>query len=78
VVKIMNENKGTKKSNLLTEIEVADILRITPQTLRVRRMKKQPPRFLKIGRRVFYEEQDIMDFKESCYREPITDNNKEK
>ena len=69
----MDELKETKKSNLLTEIEVSDILRVTPQTLRVRRMKKQPPRFLKIGKRVFYEERDIIDFKESCYREPLTE-----
>jgi hypothetical protein len=66
----MNDDKEKKQNKMLTDKEAAEFLRVTPQTLRVRRMKKQPPRFLKIGKRVFYEEKDILDFKESCYREP--------
>ena len=66
-----------EENKMLTDKEAAELLRVTPQTLRVRRMKKQPPRFLKIGKRVFYEEKDILDFKKSCYREPLTTEKKE-
>ena len=67
----MNLNEMVHKNKILNDVEVAKMLRLNPQTLRVRRMKKQPPRFLRIGGKIFYKEEDVINFMDSCYEEPL-------
>ena len=58
-----------KLPRLLTPEEVSrDILRgrITVKTLAMRRWKRQEPRFVKLGGRVFYDYNDIMEWLEKC------------
>lgn len=46
-------------SELLTAAETTDLLRLKPQTLAVWRVERRGPRWLKIGRRVYYRSADI-------------------
>jgi hypothetical protein len=50
---------------LLTEHEVAKILRLSVATIRRRRLLKQPPTWIKIGASVRYTPQSISAFLES-------------
>lgn len=54
-------------SNLISEKETAERLRIAVATLRVwRSTKRYPLRYLKIGRCVRYRPEDVERFMESC------------
>jgi predicted DNA-binding transcriptional regulator AlpA len=50
---------------LLTEREVAKILRVSVATIRRRRLLNQPPTWIKIGASVRYSHQSISAFLES-------------
>jgi predicted DNA-binding transcriptional regulator AlpA len=48
--------------DLLTEIELSPLLRIKVKTLQQWRQLKRGPRFVRIGRRVFYQRSEIERF----------------
>lgn len=54
---------------LLTEDQTSQATSLKPSTLRKRRQAGLPPRFLKIGRKVLYDQQDVEAFLDSCIRE---------
>lgn len=54
---------------LLTEEQTAEATSLKPSTLRKRRQIGMPPRFLKIGSKVLYDQQDVEAFLDSCVRE---------
>ena len=47
---------------LLTEAEAGKILGWSTATLQNRRWKRQPPRFIKIGRSIRYRSEDLQAF----------------
>ena len=47
---------------LLNEKEASLVVKLTPNTLKQRRSLKKPPRYYKIGSKVFYKEQDLNNF----------------
>jgi hypothetical protein len=58
------------KSKLYTEPESSDILRLRPNNLRKRRMKKLPPTYLKLGGAIRYRGSDLIAFIEQNVRQP--------
>lgn len=58
------------EDDLIDESEAARILRQEPRTLTVWRCTGKGPRFLKIGRRVFYRPQWINEFLTACEVDP--------
>lgn len=58
----------TPQKKLLTEGEVSEMLGLNVTTLQGWRHKGIPPRFLKVGRKVFYDAHDIQDYLASCAR----------
>lgn len=66
----MEENKE-KQRVLLNENDAGKMLGLKVTTLRKRRWAKMPPRFLKIGSKVYYVKQDLEDYLDSCIRNPI-------
>jgi excisionase family DNA binding protein len=57
-------------SNLINEIEVANLLGVSPQILRRDRWLRQGLRFVKIGRLVRYDRADVEVFVEKHRVEP--------
>lgn len=55
---------------LLDEQQVSKVLRLKVNTLRKRRCRGLPPRFLKVGGKVFYDQADLETYLTSCVREP--------
>jgi predicted DNA-binding transcriptional regulator AlpA len=51
---------------LIPEPEAARILGLSVHTLRGRRAKCQPPRYLKLGKSVRYRLSDLQEFMDSC------------
>jgi hypothetical protein len=51
---------------LLTERDVARLLRVSVATIRRRRLLHQPPTWKKVGAAVRYEMRSVSDFLESC------------
>lgn len=51
-----------EQDSLLTEKEAAEILGVTQRFMANRRYRKQPPRFVRIGRLVRYSRQAIVEF----------------
>lgn len=58
---LLNEHSASK----LTGFKVA--------TLRKRRWQGLPPRFLKVGSKVFYDRNDLQDFLTNCLRFSTSD-----
>jgi predicted DNA-binding transcriptional regulator AlpA len=58
-------NKHTSIEDLLTEHEVAELLRVSVATIRRRRLLRQPPEWLKIGASVRYTRASIGRFIDS-------------
>ncbi len=57
--------------NLLTETQAAELAQVSIKTLQMRRWKKQPPAFVKLGGRlVRYEKQALDAWIASCRVEP--------
>lgn len=47
---------------LLTEEELAQILHLSPNTLQVWRVEGKGPKFVKLGKGVFYRDADVFDW----------------
>jgi hypothetical protein len=58
---------------LFNEHSASEITGFKVTTLRKRRWQGLPPRFLKVGSKVFYDSQDIQDFLEDCIRSSTSD-----
>lgn len=54
---------------LLNEQQASELIGFKVATLRKRRWQGLPPRFLKVGRKVFYHSCELNDFLNSCIRE---------
>jgi excisionase family DNA binding protein len=51
--------------DLMTTAEVAELTRVSPETLRYYRWRKEGPRSFKLGRKVLYERRDVLAWIES-------------
>lgn len=60
-------------SGLLNTGEAAMFLRLRPQTLESWRVQGRPPKFLKIGRLVYYEVAELERFIDQCQRHSTSD-----
>ena len=58
----------TQKKVLMNETKASEIVGFTTATLRKRRWQGLPPRFLKVGSKVYYDLDDLQNFLESCVR----------
>lgn len=63
----------TPSKTLLTETKASEVVGFTTATLRKRRWQGLPPRFLKVGSKVYYDKNDLQDFLESCIRTSTSD-----
>lgn len=54
-----DSSSSQEKEKLWTEQEAADYLNLSVQTMRHRRVQKQPPTYLKLGRTVRYRKSDL-------------------
>lgn len=61
----------TSLSKFLTEKQAATLLGVSLSTLQQRRFKGQQPSYLKIGKSVRYDLEDILAFAESCRVNPV-------
>ncbi len=52
----------------LTTEEAARILRLAPQTLALFRSRGEGPKYAKLGRRIVYDEVDLLAWTEACKR----------
>ena len=59
-------NLTNRPSGLLTEHEVAQLLRVSVATIRRRRLLNQPPIAMKIGAAVRYKASNIEAFLDEC------------
>ena len=63
--------------DLITPEEAAELLRITPATLQMRRHQNRPPRYYKLGpgksSHVRYSRKDVIDYLKGCLKEPSAD-----
>lgn len=62
----------TPPSKFLTEKQAATLLGLSLSTLQQRRFKGQQPPYIKIGKSVRYDVEDILAFAESCRVNPTT------
>jgi len=53
---------------LLNEFQASEATGFKVATLRKRRWAGKPPQFLKVGRKVFYDDHKIKEFMASCVR----------
>jgi len=58
-------NANTQLETLLTEHQVAELLKVSVATIRRRRLLRQPPDFVKIGASVRYRREAIQRLIES-------------
>lgn len=58
---------------LLNEHSASEIIGFKVATLRKRRWQGLPPRFLKVGSKVFYDNDDLQAFLEDCVRLSTSD-----
>ncbi len=58
---------------LLDERQVSDAIRLKVATLRKRRWLGLAPRFLKVGSKVFYDQNDVQDYLNTCVRQSTSD-----
>lgn len=61
------------KKIILTESQASQVTGFKIATLRKRRWQGLPPRFMKVGSKVFYAEHDLEVFLESCVRTSTSD-----
>jgi len=54
-----------KKKVLINEHEAADMIGLKVGTMRIRRIRKQPPVYFKIGKRVMYDVEELQAYIES-------------
>ena len=67
-----NGNASTQLQELLTEHEVARLLRGLVATLRRRRLLRQPPYPVRIGASVRYTQESIAAFVDDCQNRGVT------
>ena len=60
-------------SELLLTDEAAQVLRVTPATLKLWRLRGAGPRFIKMGRRVAYRLTDLERYMTTCERSSTSD-----
>lgn len=60
-------------SILLNEQTASEMIGLKVATLRKRRWQGLPPKFLKVGSKVFYKQEDLQKFLESCERSSTSD-----
>ncbi len=58
---------------LLNEYQASEITGLKPATLRKRRWQGVPPYFLKVGSRVFYDQDYLEQFLDGCVRTSTSD-----
>ena len=63
----------TQPKTLLNETKASEVIGFTTATLRKRRWQGLPPRFLKVGSKVYYDRDDLQTFLESCIRTSTSD-----
>lgn len=61
---------------LLNDKEAAKAVGLKTTTLKGRRQLGLPPRFLKVGSKVYYDKKDIDAFLDSCIRESTSQSQK--
>lgn len=62
---------------LLTEQAASEVVGFKVATLRKRRWQGLPPRFLKVGSKVFYDRQDLQEFLNACIQYSTSETSKE-
>jgi hypothetical protein len=64
----MKVNKKVERDQLqlLTDVEVADLLKWSPQTLRKARQLQRGPKFIRLGRNVRYRATDLAAYLDRC------------
>lgn len=69
------KNKSSARADrvLLNEYQASERLGLAVATLRKNRWAGNPPRFLKVGRKILYDAQDIADYLNSCFRNSTSD-----
>lgn len=58
---------------LINEQKASESIGLKVKTLRKRRWQGLPPRFLKVGSKVFYDQNDLQSYLESCICESTSD-----
>ena len=58
---------------LLNEQAASEVIGFAVKTLRKRRWQGLPPRFLKVGSKVFYSKEDLQEFLDNCVRSSTSD-----
>lgn len=66
------ELQGNMSKALLNEHQASDILGLKVSTLRIRRFKKMPPTYLKIGSKVYYYKKDLDNYLKSCVQKVVS------
>ena len=61
-------------TQLLNEIEVAELLSVSRKTLQAWRWRRTGPSFLKLGGAIRYRLEDIQAYMESCLQSTADDN----
>ena len=61
---------------LLNERQASQVIGLKVCTLNKRRQLGLPPRFLKVGRKVLYDNSDLETFLDCCVRESTSKQNK--
>ena len=62
-----------RPNDLLTTEEAAEYLHLSPRTLERYRVTGEGPKYLKVGRRVFYRRGDLDRWLDSCIRRSTSD-----
>ena len=58
---------------LLNEQTASKVTGFAVATLRKRRWQGLPPKFLKVGSKVFYKQEDLQEFLNNCVRSSTSD-----
>lgn len=75
----MIERKPMLPKILLNEHGASEMVGFAVSTLRKRRWQGLPPRYLKVGSKVFYDREELQSFLEDCVRSSTRDEgNKDK
>lgn len=59
---MQNESQSNGMDNMLDQIDVAAVLKVSPKTLEYWRCKGIGPRFIKVGKLARYLESDVRKF----------------
>ncbi len=63
----------TSTLTVLTEVQTAKLLKLSPRTLQTWRVRGGGPAFLKIGKRVMYDRDDLLAWMRSTRRTSTSD-----